>query len=67
MAVMKAAMAAYGWQVRTAGPRSSAHVVSGRGIAYAVRSQTVVAQIAEVEVHRRTGPVWVKRMVTFQH
>ena len=63
IAVMKAAMAAYGWQARTAGPRSSADVVTGRGIAYAFRSQTVVAQIAEVEVHRRTGHVWVKRMV----
>ena len=56
-------MAAYGWQARLAGPRGSAEVVSGRGIAYAFRSQTVVAQIAEVEVNRRTGHVWVKRMV----
>ncbi len=28
-----------------------------------IRSQTVVAQIAEVEVNRRTGRVWVKRLV----
>ncbi|HYM22811.1 MAG TPA: molybdopterin cofactor-binding domain-containing protein, partial [Vicinamibacterales bacterium] len=27
------------------------------------RSQTVVAEIAEVEVNRRTGHVWVKRLV----
>ncbi len=63
IAVMTAAMAAYGWQARTAGARASGDVVTGRGIAYAYRSQTVVAQIAEVEVNRRTGHVWVKRMV----
>ena len=38
-------------------------VLTGRGIAYTFRSQTVVAQIAEVEVNRRTGRVWVKRLV----
>ena len=63
IAVMQAAMAAYDWQARPAGPRSNADVVTGRGMAYAYRSQTVVAQIAEVEVNRRTGHVWVKRMV----
>ena len=36
---------------------------TGRGISYAFRSQTIVAQIAEVEVNRRTGRVWVKRLV----
>ena len=39
------------------------NILTGRGIAYAYRSQTVVAQIAEVEVNRRTGRVWVKRLV----
>jgi CO/xanthine dehydrogenase Mo-binding subunit len=38
-------------------------VLTGRGIAYSYRSQTVVAQIVEVEVNRRTGQVWVKRVV----
>ena len=38
-------------------------MLTGRGIAYAFRSQTVVAEIAEVEVNRRTGRVWVKRLV----
>jgi nicotinate dehydrogenase subunit B len=38
-------------------------VLTGRGIAYAYRNQTVVAQIAEVEVNRKTGHVWVKRFV----
>jgi CO/xanthine dehydrogenase Mo-binding subunit len=32
-------------------------------VAYSYRSQTVVAEIAEVEVNRRTGRVWVKRLV----
>jgi CO/xanthine dehydrogenase Mo-binding subunit len=32
-------------------------------MAYSFRSQTVVAQIAEVEVNRQTGRVWVKRLV----
>jgi CO/xanthine dehydrogenase Mo-binding subunit len=32
-------------------------------VAYSFRSQTVVAQIAEVEVNRQTGRVWAKRLV----
>ena len=40
-----------------------ATIVTGRGIAYAYRSQTVVAEIAEVEVNRKTGRIWVKRIV----
>jgi CO/xanthine dehydrogenase Mo-binding subunit len=38
-------------------------VLTGRGIAYTYRSGTVVATIAEVEVNRETGRVWVKRLV----
>jgi CO/xanthine dehydrogenase Mo-binding subunit len=38
-------------------------VLTGRGLAYSFRGQTVVAEIAEVEVHRRTGHVWVRRLV----
>jgi len=37
--------------------------VTGRGVAYAFRSQTVVAQIVEVEVNRQTGRIWAKRIV----
>lgn len=64
IAVIKAAAEAYGWDPRPS-PRSigSGEILTGRGIAYAFRSQTVVAQIAEVEVNRRTGHVWVKRFV----
>ena len=37
--------------------------MTGRGVAYSFRGQTVVAQIAEVEVNRETGHVWAKRLV----
>ena len=32
-------------------------------MAYSFRGQTVVAQIVDVEVNRRTGHIWVKRIV----
>src|SRR5687767_4823823 len=64
IAVIKAAAETYGWEPRPfPQPRGSGNILTGRGIAYAYRSQTVVAQIAEVEVNRRTGHVWVKRFV----
>jgi CO/xanthine dehydrogenase Mo-binding subunit len=64
IAVVKAAAEKYGWDARPSpGPRGSGNILTGRGIAYAYRNQTVVAQIAEVEVNRRTGHVWVKRFV----
>jgi nicotinate dehydrogenase subunit B len=64
VACIKAAAEKFGWDPRPAPrPRVAGEVVTGRGIAYAFRSQTVVAEIAEVEVNRRTGRVWVKRLV----
>ena len=71
IAVVKAAAEAYGWDPRPSPkPRSSTSpgagagtILTGRGIAYSFRSQTVVAQIVEVEVNRQTGRVWVKRIV----
>jgi CO/xanthine dehydrogenase Mo-binding subunit len=64
IAVLKAAADAYGWEPRPA-PKSvgTGNILTGRGIAYTFRSQTVVAEIAEVEVNRKTGHVWVKRLV----
>jgi CO/xanthine dehydrogenase Mo-binding subunit len=44
-------------------PLGSGEVLTGRGVAYSFRNQTVIAEIAEVEVNRRTGRVWVKRLV----
>lgn len=64
IAVLKAAAEAYGWDRRPSPkPRGSGEIVTGRGIAYAFRGQTIVAEIAEVEVNVRTGHVWVKRLV----
>ena len=64
IAVVKAAAEKFGWDARPS-PKAPARgdVLTGRGVSYAFRSQTVVAQIAEVEVNRRTGHVWVKRLV----
>jgi CO/xanthine dehydrogenase Mo-binding subunit len=64
IAVVKAAAKAYGWDTRPS-PRSigAGNILTGRGMAYAFRGQTVVAEIAEVEVNRSTGHVWVKRLV----
>jgi CO/xanthine dehydrogenase Mo-binding subunit len=64
LAVLKAAADAYGWDARPSPkPRGAGNILTGRGIAYCYRSSTVVAEIAEVEVNRQTGRVWVKRMV----
>ena len=66
IAVIEAAAKAYGWDARPSpkpSARSNANVATGRGIAYGIRNQTVVAEIAEVEVDRRTGHVRVVRMV----
>jgi len=64
IAVLKAAAKAYGWDPRPSPkPLGKGNILIGRGIAYSFRGQTVVAQIAEVEVNRQTGHVWAKRLV----
>jgi CO/xanthine dehydrogenase Mo-binding subunit len=64
IAVLKAAAEAYGWDPRPSPkPLGKGNILTGRGIAYSFRGQTVVAQIAEVEVNRQTGHVWAKRLV----
>jgi nicotinate dehydrogenase subunit B len=64
LAVVKAAAEKYGWDARPSPkPRSTGELATGRGIAYTYRSNTVVAVIAEVEVNKQTGGVWVKRLV----
>ena len=64
IACIKAAAEKFGWDTRPSPQRRAAgDVLTGRGIAYSYRSQTVVAEIAEVEVNRKTGRVWVKRLV----
>ncbi|MBI2150363.1 MAG: xanthine dehydrogenase family protein molybdopterin-binding subunit, partial [Acidobacteria bacterium] len=64
IAVVKAAADTFGWDSRPSPKRiGSGNILTGRGMAYTFRGQTIVAQIAEVEVNRRTGRVWVKRLV----
>jgi len=64
IACLKAAADAFKWDTRPSPKRlDSGDILTGRGIAYTYRSQTVVAEIAEVEVNRRTGRVWIKRLV----
>ena len=75
IAVVEAAAAEYGWDTRPSpktpgdqGPEARIRpgmgtILTGRGIAYSLRGRTVVAEIAEVEVNRETGHVWVKRLV----
>jgi CO/xanthine dehydrogenase Mo-binding subunit len=64
IAAVKAAAELYGWDARPSPKRvASGEILTGRGFAYAFRGQTIAAEIAEVEVNRRTGHVWVKRLV----
>ncbi len=67
LATMRAAAQTYGWDSRPSPnpltAAASGAIVSGRGIAYTFRSGTVVAIIADVEVNRETGRIFVKRLV----
>lgn len=64
IAVIEAAAEAYGWDPRPSPkPVGTGRMLRGRGIAYAYRGRTTVAEIAEVEVDRETGRVRVPRMV----
>jgi len=65
LAVLDAVVAAHGrWDERAApGAQAGGSILSGRGLAYTYRNNTVVAVIAEVEVTRETGRVWVRRLV----
>jgi nicotinate dehydrogenase subunit B len=64
IAVIKAAAEKANWQTRPS-PRKdqSGDKVSGRGIAYAQRGPTRVAVIAEVEVERSSGKIWVRKFI----
>jgi nicotinate dehydrogenase subunit B len=65
-AVLQTAQKVSGWDTRPSpgpGARSSDRVVSGRGIAIvASQRSSYVANVAEVEVDKKTGLVRVKRM-----
>ena len=67
--MVRAAAEAYGWDtrrspiLRASETRGAESILTGRGIAYTYRNRTIVAVIAEVEVNRQTGRVWVNRLV----
>jgi nicotinate dehydrogenase subunit B len=64
IAVVESAARTFGWDPRPSPkPRGTGQTLTGRGMAYSFRNQTVIAEIAEVEVNRETGRVWVKRLV----
>ncbi len=64
IAVLKAAARTYDWDTRPSPKaRDTGDILTGRGVAYAFRGQTIAAEIAEVEVNRKTGHVWVRRLV----
>jgi len=63
--VLRAAAQRYAWQPRVASSRPSRNgdTVTGRGVAYTRRNNSVVAVIAEVEVDLRSGRVWPRKFV----
>jgi CO/xanthine dehydrogenase Mo-binding subunit len=63
LGVLKAVAELAKWQPGVSGSKvdRSAKVFRGRGVAYAERGPTIVAMVAEVEVKRSTGKVWLKR------
>ncbi|HWU54900.1 MAG TPA: molybdopterin cofactor-binding domain-containing protein [Rhizomicrobium sp.] len=69
IAAVRAVAKAYGWDTRPSPGKAAAvktgtdQTMTGRGIAYTYRNRTIAATIAEVEVNRQTGRVWVKRLV----
>ncbi len=67
IAVVKAAAEAYGWKPRRSPWKlGSGDLLTGRGFAYSFRSQTIVANAVDIEVNRKTGHVWVKRIIVAQ-
>jgi CO/xanthine dehydrogenase Mo-binding subunit len=65
IATLKATAELYGWDSRPSPNlnQTDTEIARGRGISYCYRGQTIVVQIAEVEVNLKTGHVWVKRWV----
>jgi nicotinate dehydrogenase subunit B len=68
IAVIKAAAEKAGWKPGPAGTRREKRgdIVTGRGIAYSQRVETMVAIVVDVEVNTRTGALHVPR-VTVAH
>ena len=64
-AALTKAAEAFGWDRRPSPKKQvgTSGIATGRGVALALRGETRVATVAEVEVNRRTGAVYVKRFV----
>src|SRR5207248_9151615 len=67
-AVIQAAAEKAGWKPGRAGTRRTRRgdIVTGRGIAYTQRTNTIVAIVADVEVNTRTGALNVP-LITMAH
>ncbi|HZE59222.1 MAG TPA: molybdopterin cofactor-binding domain-containing protein, partial [Burkholderiales bacterium] len=66
-AVIKAAAVKAGWQPRPRGRTDqTGEVLSGLGLAYAQRGGTIVAAVADIEVEKKTGRIWARR-ITVAH
>jgi nicotinate dehydrogenase subunit B len=62
IAVIKAATEKAGWQPRKSARKATdGDIMRGQGIAYASRGGTKVAMVADVEVNKTSGRVWVRR------
>jgi nicotinate dehydrogenase subunit B len=68
IAAIKAVAEKAGWKPGPAGTRRTLNgdIVTGRGIAYTQRTNTIVAMVVDVEVNQRTGELRVPR-VTVAH
>jgi CO/xanthine dehydrogenase Mo-binding subunit len=64
-AAIQAAAEKAGWKTGKAGTRRTRRgdIVTGRGVAYSQRTNTIVAVVADVEVNTRTGALRVPRVV----
>lgn len=63
-AVVRAAAEKAGWQPRTAARKQTKNgKLLGQGIAYAQRSGTLVATVANIEIDPDTGRVWARHIV----
>jgi len=62
--VIKAATEKLGWKPHTqARSKSKAKIMTGRGLALHAGYQSYAAVACEVQVHRDTGRIWVKKLV----
>ncbi|MFM1815534.1 MAG: hypothetical protein RLZ98_2229 [Pseudomonadota bacterium] len=64
IAVVKAAAEKANWNWKP-GPRGqqTGEVVTGRGFAYAQRSGSKVAIVADIEINKKSGRIWAKKFV----